>query len=82
MLTGRLLAGDVVGRSAGLDILPGSFTLRYHEKRSGQQPFTADYPNQHQNIVQQQNLIAGQGAQISELTKLCLLYTSPSPRDA
>ena len=26
--------------------------------------------NQHQNIVQQQNLIAGQGAQISELTKL------------
>ena len=26
--------------------------------------------NQHQNIVQQQNLIAGQGTQISELTKL------------
>ena len=26
--------------------------------------------NQHQNIVQQQNLIAGQGPQISELTKL------------
>ena len=26
--------------------------------------------NQHQNIVQQQNLIAGQGEQISELTKL------------
>ena len=26
--------------------------------------------NQHQDIVQQQNLIAGQGAQISELTKL------------
>ena len=29
--------------------------------------------NQHQNIVQQQNLIAGQGAQISELTKLGLV---------
>ena len=30
--TGRLLVGDAVRRSAGLDILPGSSTLRYHEK--------------------------------------------------
>ena len=32
MLTGRLLVGDAVRRSVGLDILPGSSTLRYHEK--------------------------------------------------
>ena len=31
-LTGRLLVGDVVRRSVGLDILPGSSTLRYQEK--------------------------------------------------
>ena len=31
-LTGRLLVGDAVRRSVELDILPGSSTLRYHEK--------------------------------------------------
>ena len=30
-LTGRLLVGDAVRRSVGLDILSGSSTLRYHE---------------------------------------------------